>query len=174
MKKTILTLAVTLSFIATNAQVKKDKGNYSIPEGNAKNDTLKNKEDGHYFFTVVKDIEALDVQSQGRTGTCWSFSALSFIESEVIRNGKESAGLSEMFIVRNAYLEKAINYVRMHGNFNFDAGGAFHDIPLIIKKYGIVPEEVYKGLGYGTEKHNHAELNAVLISMVETIVKNPS
>ncbi|MCO6499274.1 MAG: aminopeptidase [Vicingus serpentipes] len=173
MKKIILTLIIVLSFIGLNAQVKKDKGNYSIPENNTKKDTLKNKEDGHYFFTIVKDIETLDVQNQGRTGTCWSFSALSFIESEVIRNGKESASLSEMFIVRNAYLEKAINYVRMHGNFNFDAGGAFHDIPLIIKKYGIVPEEVYKGLDYGTEKHNHAELNAILISMVETIVKNP-
>jgi len=173
MKKITLLLLTTFFFVALNAQVKKDKGNYSIPNKGTQKDTLKNREDGHYFFTVIKDLEALDVQDQGRTGTCWSFSSLSFIESEVIRNGKKPANLSEMFIARNAYLEKAINYVRMHGNFNFDAGGAFHDIPLIIKKYGIVPEEVYKGLNYGSEKHNHAELNAILISMVETIVKNP-
>ena len=89
---------------------------------NAQTDTLKNKKDGHYIFTMVKDIEALDVQSQGRTGTCWSFSSLSFLESEIIRKGKKPVSLSEMFIVRNAYLDKAINYVRMHGSINFAAG----------------------------------------------------
>lgn len=136
-------------------------------------DTLKNKEDGKYYFTTVKDIEALDVQSQGRTGTCWSFSSLSFIESEIIRNGKKAVSLSEMFIIRHAYLEKAINYVRMHGNFNFAAGGAFHDIPHIIKHYGIVPEAVYSGLNYGSEKHNHAEMDKVLRGMVDQVIKNP-
>ena len=139
----------------------------------AQNDTLKNKKDGHYYFTVVKDLEALDVQSQGRTGTCWTFSSLSFLESEIIRKGKKPVSLSEMFIVRNAYLEKAITYVRMHGNFNFAAGGAFHDIPHIIKQYGIVPEEIYNGLNYGEDKHNHAEMDAVLKAMVDQIIKNP-
>ncbi|HRN42168.1 MAG TPA: C1 family peptidase, partial [Vicingus sp.] len=139
----------------------------------AQTDTLRNKKDGKYHFTVVKDIEALDVQSQGRTGTCWSFSSLSFLESEIIRKGKKPVSLSEMFIVRNAYLDKAINYVRMHGTINFAAGGAFHDIPHTIKKYGIVPEEIYKGLNYGEDKHNHAELDAILKATVEEIVKNP-
>lgn len=139
----------------------------------AQTDTLKNKKDGHYYFSLVKDIEALDVQSQGRTGTCWSFSSLSFLESEIIRKGKKPVSLSEMFIVRNAYLDKAVNYVRMHGSINFAAGGAFHDIPHTIKKYGIVPEEIYKGLNYGEEKHNHAELDAILKATVEQIVKNP-
>jgi bleomycin hydrolase len=172
MKHLIIITLITLFFSTTKAQ-NKDKAKISIPENKEGNDTIKNKEGGHYFFTLVKDIEALDVQSQGRTGTCWSFSSLSFIESEVIKNGKEAAGLSEMYIVRYAYLEKAINYVRMHGNFNFSAGGAFHDIPHIIKKYGIVPESVYKGLDYGGEKHNHSEMDAILKKMVEAIIKNP-
>lgn len=145
----------------------------TINMANAQQDTIKNKEDGHYFFTIVKDLEATEVQNQNRTGTCWSFSSLSFIESELLRKGKDSANLSEMFIARYAYLEKAINYVRMHGNFNFSAGGAFHDIPLVIKKYGIVPEEVYKGMRYGGETHNHAELNNILKSIVDVIIKNP-
>jgi len=146
----------------------------TINLANAQNDTIKNKEDGHYYFTTIKDIEALGVQSQGRTGTCWSFSSLSFIESEAIRNGaKDVPALSEMFIVRYAYLEKAIKYVRMHGHSNFNAGGAFHDIPYVIKKYGIVPQSVYTGLKNGEEKYNHAELNSVLKSMVNTIIKNP-
>jgi len=139
----------------------------------AQTDTLKNKKDGHYYFIKVKDIEALDVQSQGRTGTCWSFSSLSFLESEIIRKGKKPVLLSEMFVVRNAYYEKAVRYVRMHGSTNFSAGGAFHDIPFIVKKYGIVPEQVYAGLNYGEEKHNHAELDAILKAAVDEVVKNP-
>lgn len=140
---------------------------------NAQNDTLLNKKDGKYLFTPVKSMEALEVLSQGRTGTCWSFSSLSFLESEIIRKGKKAVALSEMFIVRNAYLDKAINYVRMHGETNFAAGGAFHDIPYIIKKYGIVPNQVYKGLNYGEDKHNHSEMDAILKAAVDEIVKNP-
>ena len=98
-----------------------------------------NKDGSEYQFTVLKNLEATPVQSQGRTGTCWTFSALSFLESELLRMGKGKHELSEMWIARNAYHDKAVNYVRMHGNFNFSAGGAFHDIPQVIKKYGIVP-----------------------------------
>jgi bleomycin hydrolase len=134
---------------------------------------MTNKKDGGYYFTVVKDIEATEVQSQGRTGTCWSFSTLSFFESELIRMGKGKHNLSEMFIARKAYEEKAINYVRMHGNFNFGPGGAFYDIPYVAKRYGIVPEEFYKGLEYGETVHNHAEMDAILRAVVEQIVKNP-
>ncbi len=134
---------------------------------------LTNKKDGGYYFTVVNDIEATEVQNQNRTGTCWSFSALSFLESELLRMKKGKHNLSEMYIARKAYEEKAVNYVRMHGNFNFGPGGAFHDIPYVVKKYGIVPEEAYKGLEYGEDKHNHSEMDAVLKAVVEQLVKNP-
>lgn len=134
-------------------------------------DTLRNKKDGGYIFTVVKDLEATEVQNQNRTGTCWSFSALSFFESELIRMGKGKVNLSEMFIVRNAYSDKVDKYVRMHGNINLSAGGAFHDIPYVIKKYGIVPEEVYKGLNYGAEEHNHDEMDDLVKAMANQLIK---
>jgi len=134
---------------------------------------MTNKKDGGYFFTVVKDIEATEVQNQNRTGTCWSFSALSFFESELLRMKKGKHNLSEMYIARKAYEEKAVNYVRMHGSFNFGPGGAFHDIPYVAKKFGLMPEEFYKGLEYGEDKHNHAEMDAVLRAVVEQVVKNP-
>ena len=108
-----------------------------------------NKEGSEYKFKVLKDIEATEVQSQGRTGTCWSFSSLSFFESEIIRLNNGKHNLSEMFIARNAYIGKAENYLRMYGTFTFGPGGAFHDIPWVIRRYGIVPEEVYQGLNYG-------------------------
>jgi bleomycin hydrolase len=124
-----------------------------------------NKKGGNYQFEIIKSMDATDVQNQYRSGTCWSFSTLSFFESELIRMGKTDVNLSEMFIVRNAYLGKAERYVRMHGHTNFGAGGAFHDIPWVIKRYGIVPESAYKGLNYGSDIHFHSELDEVLLSM---------
>lgn len=137
-------------------------------------DTLRNKEDGGYLFTVKHDIEATEVKNQYRSGTCWSFSTLSFFESELKRLGKGDYDLSEMFIVRHTYEDKAEKYVRLHGSLNFGAGGAFHDVTYVMKNYGMVPETAYKGLEYGTEKHTHNEMDAVLKAMVDAIIKNPN
>ncbi len=134
---------------------------------------VSNKDGSTYEFTVLKNLEATPVQSQGRTGTCWSFSALSFLESELLRMGKGKHELSEMWIARNAYHDKAVNYVRMHGTFNFGPGGAFHDIPYVIKKYGIVPASAYEGLNYGSTTHNHAEMDQMLKAMVDVVIKSP-
>jgi bleomycin hydrolase len=132
---------------------------------------ITNGEGSEYKFKKVAHLDATPVQSQGYTGTCWSFSALSFFESELIRNGNENpALLSEMFIVRKAYESKAEKYIRMGGKINFSEGGAFHDIPYVIRKYGIVPEEAYTGLNYGSEKHNHSELFAVLDGAVQGLL----
>ncbi len=136
-------------------------------------DTLKNKEGGHYFFEVIKSYDATPIENQNRTGTCWSFSTLSYFESELMRMGKGDHRLSEMYIVRKAYEGKAENYVRMHGHHNFSAGGAFHDIPWVIRRHGIVPLEVYGGLAYGSENHNHEELDGILGAAVKVIKKNP-
>lgn len=135
-------------------------------------ETITNKEGSDYTFKVVVDNEASGVVSQGNTGTCWSFSTLSFFESELKRLGKGDHNLSEMFIVRKAYEDKAEMYVRMHGKNNFDEGGAFVDIPHVIRQYGIVPEEVYKGLNYDSELHNHSEMAEILRSTMDAVVKN--
>ena len=74
----------------------------------------------------------------------------------------------------NDYIEKAIKYVRMHGDIAFSAGGSAYDVLYIIDKYGIVPEEVYTGLNYGTDKHQHGELDAILKGYVDAIIANPN
>ena len=125
-----------------------------------------------YEFTMIKELDATSVKNQYRTGTCWSFSAISLLESEMMRMGKDAADLSEMWIVRHTYPEKAKRYVRFHGNLNFSPGGAFHDVTNMMEKYGLVPESVYSGLEYGTEKHNHGELDAVLKGYVENVIEN--
>jgi bleomycin hydrolase len=136
-------------------------------------DTLRNKKNGGYLFKVMANLDAQDVQDQSRTSTCWSFSSLSFFESELMRMGKGKFNLSEMFVVRNAYVGKADMYVRMNGLHNFGPGGAFLDLPWVIQHYGIVPESAYKGLNYGYDKHNHAEMDAVLKGIVDAVKNNP-
>jgi bleomycin hydrolase len=112
------------------------------------------------------------VKNQAGTSTCWSFSALSFFESELLRLGKKDMDLSEMFVVWHTYSEKARKYVRMHGNIHFSGGGAFHDVTNMIRTYGMVPESVYDGLHYGEERHMHGEMDRVLKSYVEGVVTN--
>jgi len=172
MKNIILSVALLITTGATFAQ-NTDIAKVNIPKEKAINDTLKNKIDGHYFFEVIKDNDATGVKNQNRTGTCWSFSSLSFFESEIMRTSGKKVELAPMYIVRNAYLGKAENYLRMYGNFNFGAGGAFHDIPWVIERFGIVPASAYQGLEYGEEDHNHSEMNQMLTSMVKVLAKKP-
>lgn len=134
---------------------------------------VKNAPDSDYLFTKISKLDATPVENQGYTGTCWSFSALSFFESELIRMGTASPDLlSEMYVVRKAYESKAEKFIRMDGKINFSQGGAFHDIPYVIRKYGIVPQEVYQGLNYGSDTHNHSEMFAALDGIVQGVLKN--
>lgn len=137
-------------------------------------DTVRNVEDGGYLFTIQNSIEATDVKNQYRSGTCWSFSALSFFESEIERMGNGRYNLSEMFVVWHTYSDKAKKTVRMYGELNFGPGGAFHDVIYVMKHYGMVPDTIYTGLNYGTEKHIHAEMDHVLKAMVDAVVENPN
>ncbi|UYQ92897.1 C1 family peptidase [Chitinophaga horti] len=132
--------------------------------------TKTNKEGSKYEFTTIKNLEATAVQNQGQTGTCWSFSGLSFFESEVLKAGKvknANLNLSEMFVVRNMYPLKAENYVRMHGKTNFAEGGGFPDDLLCLKNYGLVPQSVYDG--NRTKTYNHAEMVTLLEGMVKPL-----
>lgn len=125
-----------------------------------------------YEFEIIKELKNTPVKNQFRSGTCWSFSALSFLESEMLREGKPEIDLSEAWIIRHSYSEKAKRYVRWHGHLNFAGGGAFHDITNAIKKYGIVPEEIYTGLNYGTDKFVHGEFDAILKGYMDQVIKN--
>ena len=124
-----------------------------------------------FEFTTVKELPITSVKNQNRSGTCWSFSGLGFLESEIIRKGGPETDLSEMFIVYHSYNDKADKYVRMHGEQTFAAGGSFYDVIYVIGNYGIVPEEIFKGLNYGEEKHVHGEIDALTKSYVDVVLK---
>lgn len=125
-----------------------------------------------YHFVHTKQNDALDVLSQGRTGTCWSFATSSFLESELMRMGKGNINLSEMYIVKNVYKEKANNYVRFHGKTNFGEGSLTHDYLNAAEKYGLVPFEDFHPEIHQDKLHNHAEMVSILKPMVSTFAKS--
>jgi len=127
-----------------------------------------------YSFRDKIDIEVTPVKNQYRSGTCWSYASVSFLEAELIRTGKGSHDLSEMFLVKQCYQDKADKFVRMQGKTNFGNGGLAPDLLLVWKKYGLLPEEVLTGIHAGDPGPVHAEMDAVLKSYVEEIIKNPN
>ncbi len=129
-----------------------------------------------YEFTVVKDCRCTDVKNQQRTGTCWSFSTISFLESELIRQGKGYYDLSEMFIVRNIYRDKARNYFLRQGKAQFGQGSLAHDVVRAAEMAGLVPESVYSGKPEGVTYYDHTEMEAVLKAILDAVIsqKRPS
>ena len=132
------------------------------------------KETEEYVFTPVKELPITSVKNQNRTGTCWCFSTLGFIESELLRQGKGEHDLSEMFVVNHSYKDKADKFVRLHGKLNFAQGGSFDDVIYVLGNYGIVPEEVMTGLQYGEDQHVHGEMEQAAAAYVNAIIKNPN
>lgn len=140
--------------------------------------SLKNNQSANsassFQFTEVVNIENTPVKNQGSSGTCWSYSANSFLESEMIRMGKQPVEISQIYTARNAYVEKGKNYVRMHGAISLGDGGALHDVINMYRKYGAVPQSVYTGLNYGTANNKFAEMAAMGEGVLQAAVKNPN
>ncbi|MAP80924.1 MAG: aminopeptidase [Aequorivita sp.] len=126
-----------------------------------------------YKFTTEIDLETTPVISQGVTGTCWSFSSTSFLESEIMRLTGKNIDLSEMYQVRHTYPLKAENYIMRQGKAQFSEGGLAHDVLNSVAHYGLVPEAVFTGLNENETTYNHAEMVAVLEAILKTYVDNP-
>lgn len=159
MKKNLITIAIfaiTTSFYAQKDTFVKTQ----IPN------------DQKYSFTTVVDIEASAVKSQGNTGTCWSFSASSFLESEIYRNTGELIDISEMYNVRHTYPKKAWNYVMRQGKIQFSEGGLAHDVMNSVATNGLVPESAYSGLLNNSTKHNHSKIIPELKKVLDEYIKN--
>lgn len=119
-------------------------------------------------------IPTTPVKDQNKSGTCWSFAGTGFFENEILRNTGDTVDLSEMYIVRKCYEDKADRFVRMYGSANFSPGGSVLDVPYVMRRYGLMPEEAYSGLCYGEPKHVHGELHGALEGLVRNVVKKPN
>ena len=130
-----------------------------------------NDADG-YNFTVVKENPITSIKNQANSGTCWSFAGVSMLESELLRMGKGTHDLSEMYIVRRNYEDQAKKYARMHGSLNFSAGGSFADVIETLDEYGVVPGSEYVGLEYGEDNHKHGEVDHLLKGYMDAVIAN--
>ena len=122
-------------------------------------------------FFQIKTIKATSVKNQAMTGTCWCFSATSLVESDEIRKENKELDLSEMFTVRNIYIEKARNYILRQGHAQFGEGGLAHDMIRSIGTYGAVPLSVYSGLLNGQKEYNHQKLFSELQQYLDSVLK---
>ena len=140
-------------------------------EASLKSSTEKTVKSGKFEFTIDTEVSCSPVRSQDRTGTCWCYAGTSFLESELMRRSEGTHDLSEMFVVKNIYRDKALNYVLRQGKANFSQGALAHDYLNAIEKYGIVPEEVFSGKTSGETAHDHGEMEVLLKGMLEGVVK---
>ncbi|HPJ10947.1 MAG TPA: C1 family peptidase [Flavobacterium sp.] len=159
-KKSLLLAGMfcTMSLFAQDELIKKVIGNASL---NSK-----------FVFKETLNLERTSVKNQGSAGTCWSYSGNSFIESEMIKNGKKPVDLAEIFTARNVYLGKARNYILMNGNMGLGDGGETHDVVNMIKKYGAMPQSAYTMEDYGKGSVKSDEFQAGLKAILDAYLKN--
>jgi len=121
-------------------------------------------------FYDITAVKATSVKDQAKTGTCWCFATTSLLESEEIRRNNEEIDLSEMFTVRNIYIEKAKNYILRGGKAQFGEGGLGHDEIRAVALYGAVPEREYSGLLNGHTSHDHIDFSRDLKNYLDSIL----
>lgn len=129
-----------------------------------------------FRFTTVDSLAITPVKDQNRSGTCWSYSTIGFLESELLRMGKGEYDLSEMFVVHHTMLDRAEYVVRMYGNAQFAPGGSAYDVIYCLKNYGLVPQEAMPGIQYGSTPADtlpvHTELDAVADGVVNAMTNS--
>jgi len=127
-----------------------------------------------YTFTTVKAAPITSIKNQASSGTCWSFSTISFLESEAIRLGNirdeaKYPDFSEFFVVSTSYKERAEKFIRLDGKLGFSAGSGSGDVIEVVRDHGIVPNVEMTGMNYGTELPQQSEMDAVLLAYVSAV-----
>jgi len=160
------TIVLAASLFAASFQVRAQDNLINALKAN-QNDNSKSG----FTFTEVINLGNTSIKNQGSSGTCWSYSGNSFLESEMIRMGKKPVEISQIYTARNTYLDKARTYVRLHGGLSLGEGGQFHDVLNSFRKYGTMPQSAYTGLHYGTTRNNFGEMTNMLDAMLGAVVK---
>ena len=125
--------------------------------------------EGYKFETVVNQ-KVTPVKDQASTGTCWCFATTSFVEAELLRQGKGEYDLSEMFIVRQKYMNQLKDNFLRQGKGNIGQGSITTSWITAFNQVGIVPEEVYMGINYDSKLHNHSEMVEYMTAIAKEAV----
>lgn len=125
-----------------------------------------------YVFTDVINLGCTSVKQQGASNTCWSYTGNSFLESEMIRLGREPVEISQVYTARQAYVEKAHNFVRLHGGLTMGEGGQLHDVLNVFRKYGAIPRSAYAGLRGNQTYNDFKKMTPMLNTMLKVLVKS--
>lgn len=128
--------------------------------------------ESEFVFTELIRLKSTTVKNQGASNTCWSYTGNSFLESEMIRMGRDPVAISPLYTVRKAYLERARNYLRLHGGLKLNEGGQLHDVMQILRMHGAMPRAVYTGIKAGKSLSNFKGLRTVLNSRLSSMVKS--
>ena len=162
MKKILFSFAVCAMSMSLAAQVDNTETPSDSTEG--------------FRFTTIDSIAITPVKDQNRSSTCWSYSTIGFLESELLRMGKGEYDLSEMFVVHHTMLDRAEYSVRMYGTAEFAPGGSAYDVIYCLKNYGMVPQEAMPGIQYGSTPADtlpvHAELDAIAGGVVKAVTNS--
>ena len=162
MKKILFSFAVCAMSMSLAAQVDNTETPSDSTEG--------------FRFTTIDSIAITPVKDQNRSSTCWSYSTIGFLESELLRMGKGEYDLSEMFVVHHTMLDRAEYSVRMYGTAEFAPGGSAYDVIYCLKNYGMVPQDVMPGIQYGSTPADtlpvHAELDAIAGGVVKAVTNS--
>lgn len=118
-----------------------------------------------FQFTTIDSVAITRVKDQNRSGTCWCYSGLSFLESELLRTKGIALDLSEMFVVSHTMMDRATYYVRQYGEgSNYAEGGNFYDVLYCMSHYGLVPQEAMPGIRYGASEADSLPVHTEVFS----------
>lgn len=128
-------------------------------------------------YVIPQEVEELRPRfhfapvNQDTTNACWSFSTISFMESELQRINGQSVKLAVMYPVYFGFIEKAKKYVETRGESRFTAGDLFTTVVDVVKNYGILPEEVYRGQAVERPTRNHKRMENEIEELKKRIIK---
>ena len=118
-----------------------------------------------FRFTTIDSVAISPVKDQNRSSTCWAFSTLGFLESEVLRIKGKLVDFSRMFVVSKTMIDRATYCVRLYNEPKFAPGGSAYDVIYCMEHYGLVPQEAMPGIRYGWTANDtlpvHSELDKV-------------
>ena len=125
-------------------------------------------------FTVIKENKITSIKNQSRSGTCWDYSTLNFLEAEILKKTGKTYDLCEAFVANKTYFDRAVQVVRMHGDCQFAQGGSAYDPIYCLKHYGICPEDAMPlpGTLYGDSLNNFNEFFDVMTPYVLSVAKS--